>query len=76
MTVSGRFTTVDGVGLRNSQLSVVVNGVKSVVRTDNQGVYNYTFNASDVGVNNVTVSYAGNSRYAKTSTNSTFKVKV
>ena len=72
--ITGRFTTDTGVALKTSTLTLNINGAKVSVKTDNNGIYTYNYKTKTVGINNVTVSYAGNIRYAATNTNTTFTV--
>jgi hypothetical protein len=72
--ISGKFSDVDGVALRNSRVSVNVNGNVFTVKTDDNGVYALNYTTTKVGVNNLTVSYGGNVRYSATSTRATFNV--
>ena len=74
MTVSGKLTTGDGVALNNMVVSIKINSNTVNVRTGTGGVFTYNRKAYTAGVNNVTVSFAGNTMYKASSTHATFKV--
>ncbi|RAP52020.1 MAG: hypothetical protein BZ138_03895, partial [Methanosphaera sp. rholeuAM270] len=62
ITVSGKFTDVNGRLLKNSNVIIRVNNVKHIAKTDSAGVFRISVNAR-TGMNNITASYAGNSNY-------------
>ena len=74
VNVSGRFTRSSGVAIKNAVIVVTVNGVSHNVKSDGEGYYSYSFTATKVGVNNVVVSFAGNSVYNAVNAASTFTV--
>ncbi len=74
VTVTGNFTTIEGKIISNANVKVVVNGVKNYAKTDRNGVYSYTFVATVLGVNNISVGYSGNAKYEAYETNATFNV--
>ena len=75
VSVTGKFTNADGTALTNSNIVVYVNGAHHTVKTDSKGLYNYTFTANVIGVNNITVAYMGNAKYNAFNTTTTFTVK-
>ncbi|WP_323736891.1 Ig-like domain repeat protein [Methanosphaera sp. ISO3-F5] len=64
--VTGKFVTVDGKAIRNSNVLVTVNKVKKYAKTDKYGVYTVTVNAVK-GKNSVLVNFGGNRFYEKNS---------
>ncbi len=74
VTVTGNFTTTTGKVISNANVKVVVNGVKNYAKTDKNGVYSYTFQATALGVNNVSIGYSGNAKYEAYETATTFNV--
>ncbi|WP_323736106.1 C1 family peptidase [Methanosphaera sp. ISO3-F5] len=74
MTVSGKLTTSDGLLLSNMLVSIKINSNTVNVRTDSKGVFTYNRKAYNSGVNNITVSFAGNTQYKASRTSGTFNV--
>ncbi len=74
VTITGKFTNNLGKAISNSNVKVVINGVKYVARTDSTGTYTLTYTTTKVGVNNVTVGYSGSAKYNAYETSTTFKV--
>ncbi len=62
-TITGRYKDNNDVNLRYTPLTLKLNGKSYTVKTDANGIFKYTFKASKMGANNVSVSYPGNSRY-------------
>ena len=60
---------------KNSNVIVYVNGLHHTVKTDNDGIYNYTFKANNIGNITLTVRYNGNEKYNPYSINTTLLVK-
>ena len=75
VTITGKFTEDNGKAISNTNLNVSINGKQYKTKTDGNGVYNFSTQVKTVGVNNVTVSYAGNTNYNSYAANSTFTVK-
>ncbi len=75
VTVTGKLTNADGNRLKNSNVIVYVNGLHHTVKTDNDGIYNYTFKANNIGNITLTVRYNGNEKYNPYSINTTLLVK-
>ena len=74
VTITGKFTNKNNVALKNSKITLTVNGVSYYNKTDDNGQYTLNYKTSKVGTNSVVVSYAGNTNYAATNTTKTFKV--
>ncbi|MEE1117507.1 Ig-like domain-containing protein, partial [Methanosphaera sp.] len=74
VSISGTFTTNLGKAVSNSNVRLFVNGVKYLAKTDKNGVYNASILVTAVGVNNLTVGYAGNDKYNSYEINTTFNV--
>ena len=72
--ITGKFTDVNNVALKNSAVTITINGIKYTNKTDNNGIYTYNYKTTTPGTNNITVSYAGNTKYKATNTTTTFKV--
>ena len=74
VTITGTFTTNLGKTISNSNVRVIVNGVKYLAKTDKNGKYNLSVLVTKVGVNNLSVGYSGNAKYNPYEVNSTFNV--
>ena len=72
--ISGKLTDEDGNPIPNAPVTITVNGEDIPVKTDENGVYNYTYPADTVGVNNVTVTYAGDDDHEATKVDTKFNV--
>jgi hypothetical protein len=51
-----------------------INNVNKTLKTDNTGTYTFTYKTTVPGLNNITVSYPGNTRYNPCNTTTTFTV--
>ncbi|RAP51865.1 MAG: hypothetical protein BZ138_04150, partial [Methanosphaera sp. rholeuAM270] len=74
VTISGVFMDSTGKVLVNSNLKLNINGKIYSIKTGASGLFNYTMKVSVVGINNVTVSYGGNTNYNEKTAKTTFKV--
>ena len=74
VTITGKVTDVHGNGLYNINAIIKINGKLYKAKTDKNGSFTFTKSADATGVNNVTVSYAGNTNYNAYATNTTFNV--
>ena len=74
VTVTGTFTDANGKVLSGVKLTVKVNSKSAGVKTAKDGSFKYTTTATSMGTNNVTVTYAGNTKYNKVTQKATFKV--
>jgi protocatechuate 3,4-dioxygenase beta subunit len=72
--ISGKLTDENGNPVANANVTITVNGEEIPVQTDENGVYNYTYPADTVGVNNVTVKYDGDNAHEATEVDSEFEV--
>lgn len=72
VTITGKFTDVNGKAIINSNVRVFVNGKKYLSRTDSEGIYVLNAKVTNVGVNNVSVGYGGNDKYNSYEYNTTF----
>lgn len=73
--VSGRLVDANSNALKSVNVVVKVNGVKHVVKTNSNGYYSYSFKASKIGSNSVTVSFGGTKNYLAKSISKKFSVK-
>jgi len=67
-TITGKFTDCDGNNLRYTPLTIKINNQESKVTTDGYGNFKFTATINPNITNNITSSYAGNARYAATTT--------
>jgi len=74
VTITGKYTDIDGNNLRYTPIVITINGVKYSNYTNSEGVFTYTFRLNKLGENNVTVAYPGNSRYKGANDSTTFNV--
>ena len=75
ITISGKFTDETGNTLKNTLLTLNINGKQYKTKTNQQGKYVYKYKTNTAGTNKITVTYKGNTKYTKTSTHKTFTVK-
>ena len=75
VTISGKFTDELGNPLKNSQLILNINDKKYTTKTYDYGKFTYKYKTTNAGNNEVTISFIGNSKYLKSSTQKTFTVK-
>lgn len=73
VTITGKFSDVDGNAISNSNVRVFVNGKKFLAKTDKTGIYTLSVKVNALGENNVTVGYAGNDNYNSYEDTTTFK---
>ncbi|RAP49166.1 MAG: hypothetical protein BZ138_08230 [Methanosphaera sp. rholeuAM270] len=74
ITVTGKFTDTNGKLLKNTYLNVKINNKTFNVKTNQNAQYRLVTRTSKMGINTVTVSYAGNAKYNAKSIKTTFKV--
>ena len=72
VTITGKFSDVDGKAISNSNVRVFVNGKKFLAKTDKTGTYTLSVKVNALGENNVTVGYAGNDNYNSYEDTTTF----
>ena len=74
VTITGKFTDINGRTIANSNVRIFVNGIKYLSRTDKNGFYNFSVKVTNIGTNNVSVGYGGNDKYNSYEANTTFNV--
>lgn len=74
VTVTGKLVDKSGKIIKNAAVKIKVNTKTVTVKTNDNGVYTYKFNATKVGKNNVTVSYATTTNYKASSVKTTFTI--
>jgi hypothetical protein len=74
VTITGKLTGAEGKALRKSTVTITLNGKAIKVKTDDQGVYAYTFNATTMDLNTVKVAYEGYGRVNPSEAETTFTV--
>ena len=74
VTITGKFTDNLGKAITNSNVKIIINGVKYYAKTDSTGKYTFTQQFNTIGTYNVTIGYSGNAKYNPYETNTTFKV--
>ena len=73
-TIVGSLKTIKGEVLINTPVNININSDKTVVNTNSNGVFQYTYQANILGNNNLSISYSGNNDYIGNIVYSTFKV--
>ncbi|RAP49999.1 MAG: hypothetical protein BZ136_02345, partial [Methanosphaera sp. rholeuAM74] len=76
VTISGKLLDANNRTISNANITVKVNNKSYTTTTNGRGEYSLSYTTVDSGVNNVTVSYAGNKTYNPSSNSTTFIVKV
>lgn len=74
VTITGKLTDKNNKALANTTVVLTVNNAKKTLKTDSKGIFRHIVKASRIGTNNVTVTYAGNTKYSKVTAKTTFKV--
>lgn len=72
VTISGKFSDVNGRTISNSNVKIIVNGKKFYAKTDNKGFYSLITRVTAAGINNVSIGYSGNDKYNSYEVNTTF----
>lgn len=75
VTISGKFSEVNGRTISNSNVKIIVNGKKFYAKTDNKGFYSLITRVTAVGINNVSIGYSGNDKYNSYEVNTTFNAE-
>lgn len=73
-TITGKLVDKSGAAIKNAAVKVKVNAKTVSVKTNTNGVFNAKVNATTVGKNNVTVTYAGNTNIKAITAKKTFTV--
>ena len=74
LVVGGRLVDGNGKAVANTQVSLKFNGQTYKAKTDTNGYYKVTTRATTMDKNNLTVTYAGNTKYNKATAKTTFTV--
>ena len=72
--ITGTYKTNTGKPLKNTLITLNINGKKYTTKTYSSGKYFYKYQTNKVGTNKVTATYPGNSKYKAATTKTTFKV--
>ncbi|WP_323735626.1 Ig-like domain-containing protein [Methanosphaera sp. ISO3-F5] len=73
ITIIGKLKDTNGIIIKNATIKVKINTKTYTAKTSNKGVYTVKVVANKVGINNVTVTYAGNKYYKAVTKKTTFK---
>ena len=80
---NGEYTTISGYyyydqnkPLKQTTMTININGNKYYARTNNNGYFSYNYKTNKVGTNTVTVSYPGNTNFKAASATKTFSVAI
>jgi uncharacterized Zn-binding protein involved in type VI secretion len=75
ITISGKITNSEGKAFSNAEITIKFNGEEKLVKTTGSGKFiDSTFAATKTGTQEVSVTYAGNSRYKETTNTSTVTI--
>ncbi|RAP49756.1 MAG: hypothetical protein BZ136_02865, partial [Methanosphaera sp. rholeuAM74] len=74
IVISGRVTKSTGETIGNAPIVLMINGVQYNAKTDASGNYAINYTATQVGTNNITVTFKGNSVYNLSNVTKTFTV--
>ena len=74
VTITGQLLDQCDVKLRNANIYIKINTQTYHVTTNNDGIYTLDYTTETKGLNNITVTYKGNSNYEKTTQKTTFQV--
>lgn len=74
VTIRGRYTAQNGINLRQTPLNIRINSREFTVKTDDDGVFSLNIPATEIGKNNVSISYKGNPRFCKAEAYTSFMV--
>ncbi|MBR0472674.1 MAG: Ig-like domain repeat protein [Methanosphaera sp.] len=72
--ITGTYKTSKGKPLKNTVITLNINGKQYKTKTYSSGNYFYKYQTNKVGTNKVTATYPGNSKYKAATTKTTFKV--
>ena len=73
VTVTGKLVDANGNPIKGT-IKLLINNGRATVKTDDSGVFTYTFVASKVGVNNISASYLESTKYLASNTTATVEV--
>ena len=72
--VKGQLTDKHGKTIKNTVITININGKIIRAKTNSKGIYNHSLTTTKLGTNNITVTYPGNKNYNKITKKATFKV--
>ena len=75
MTITGKLTDENNNEIKNETILITINNNQYNTTTNNKGEYNITKNATKVGINNITLTYNGNTNYNEYKTTTTANVE-
>jgi len=75
-TISGYYYYDQAKPLRQTTMTLNINGAKYYAKTNSNGYFTYNYKTIKAGTNNVTVSYPGNTNFKAASTTKTFNVAI
>lgn len=75
VSISGYYRYDQAKPLRQTAMTININGAKYYARTNDNGYFNYNYKTIKAGTNTVTVSYPGNTRFKSATETQTFNVK-
>ncbi|MBO7719630.1 MAG: Ig-like domain repeat protein [Methanosphaera sp.] len=76
VNITGKLLDSNNKAIPNANITVKVNNKSYTTTTDSKGVYTLPYTTTTSGVNNVTVSYAGNKTYNPSNNQTKFTVKI
>ena len=74
LVISGRYIDSKGNNLTYTPLKIMINSKEYTIKTNKNGIFNYTYKTDMPGTNHISISYKGNSKYEGTTENATFNV--
>ncbi len=74
VTITGKYTDTNGRLLIRTPLNVNLNGLNYTTKTNDSGEFTFKVKTTQVGLNNVRVSYPGNKRFSGAAATKTFNV--
>ncbi|WP_323735872.1 hypothetical protein PXD04_08255 [Methanosphaera sp. ISO3-F5] len=72
--ITGSYKTSKGTPLKNTVITLNINGKQYKTKTYSSGNYFYKYQTNKVGTNTITATFPGNNKYKAASTKTTFKV--
>ncbi|MBR0472220.1 MAG: Ig-like domain repeat protein [Methanosphaera sp.] len=72
--ITGTYKTSKGTPLKNTVITLNINGKQYKTKTYSSGNYFYKYQTNKVGTNTITATFPGNNKYKAASTKTTFKV--
>ncbi|WP_323735868.1 Ig-like domain-containing protein [Methanosphaera sp. ISO3-F5] len=72
--ITGTYKTSKGTPLKNTAITLNINGKQYKTKTYSSGKYFYKYQTNKVGTNTITATYPGNNKYKAATTKTTFKV--